>query len=120
MNNKMGKSIAEESFNESLRASGFNFVREFKFHPKRRWRVDFFILHESSPLAIEVEGITSYGSHLGRHQSAKGFEADCEKYAELLIAGYSLLRVTPRMVMNGIAIHYVNKFFVTNKEKVNG
>ena len=51
----------------------------------RRWRYDFGLV-ETQKVAVEIEGITHYGNGIGRHQSAKGFVADCEKYEAALLA----------------------------------
>jgi hypothetical protein len=50
-------------------------VREHRFHDSRRWRFDF--CWPDLKLAVEIEG-----GHwnLGRHQRAKGFQQDIEKY----------------------------------------
>ena len=50
-------------------------VREFKFHPTRRWRFDF--AWPDHKVAAEVEGGTWTG---GRHTRGSGFEKDCHKY----------------------------------------
>lgn len=65
-------------------------VTEYKFHPKRRWRVDFYL--PEFGLVIEKEGGIWSG---GRHTSSTGFLGDVEKYNELTASGLALLRVTP-------------------------
>ena len=57
----------------------------------------------------------SYLAHLvdkaahTRERRGSGFEKDCEKYAEALIAGWSVLRVTGAMVEDGRAINYLTQ-----------
>jgi very-short-patch-repair endonuclease len=80
--------------------------REYRFHKTRRWRVD--CAHVSSKLAVEVEGFAAGGTS-GRHQRAGGFTADCEKYAELAIAGWRLIRVTGNQVKNGQALQWIER-----------
>jgi very-short-patch-repair endonuclease len=63
--------------------------REFRFHPNRKWRVDF--AWPASMLAVEIEGM-AYGG--GRHQRREGFTRDAEKYRALVAAGWRLLRFT--------------------------
>lgn len=76
--------------------------REVVFAPPRKWRADFRV----GKLLIEVEG----GSWTaGRHVRGAGFEADCEKYAEAMLLGYRVLRVTPAMISDGRAIDYIIK-----------
>lgn len=69
--------------------------REYKFHPKRRWRFDF--AWPALMLAVEIEGGVWSG---GRHTSGVGFTLDCEKYNEATIAGWRILRVTGAQVKN--------------------
>ena len=45
----------------------------------------------------------------GRHTRGSGFEADCVKYAEAMLLGYRVLRVTPAMIADGRAVDYVLK-----------
>lgn len=70
-------------------------VREFKFHPTRKWLCDFAWVDQR--LIVEVEGGTYRG---GRHTRHAGYRADCEKYNELALAGYKLLRFTGDMLDN--------------------
>jgi len=79
-------------------------VREFKFHPKRKWRFDF--AWPRHKIAVEVEGGVWTG---GRHMRGFGFQADCEKYAMALIAGWRVLRVTGEMVKDGTALNYIEE-----------
>ena len=79
--------------------------REYKFHPKRRWKADF-ASHEAQVL-IEVEGGVWTR---GRHLSPKGFINDAEKYLAATLMGWSVLRLvsdqlTPELL--GEIIAYV-------------
>jgi very-short-patch-repair endonuclease len=66
-------------------------VTEYKFHPKRRWRIDYAWI--DNKIAIEVEG----GSWVrGRHTRGTGFIKDMEKYNNMTIYGWRLIRVTPQ------------------------
>lgn len=66
-------------------------------------------------VAVEVEGLTSWGKNrdgsmrLGRHQSARGYAADCEKYAAALVEGWRVLRVTGAMVTDGRAVAWTEE-----------
>ena len=91
-------SALEEAFATQLRESGLAFQREFKFHPHRRWRIDFAFPDER--VGVEVEGGTWSG---GRHTRGSGFAADCEKYAEAMCLGWRVLRVTGDQVKSGEA-----------------
>lgn len=65
---------------------------EHKFHPKRRWRIDWYFEANGKKLALEVEGGVW---QMGRHTRGSGFVADMEKYNNLTMFGIHLLRVTP-------------------------
>ena len=72
----------------------FEMESEYLFWPGRRFRLDF--AKPEWKLAVEVEGVT-WGS-MGRHQTPKGMASDCEKYNELEIMGWTLLRFTTDMI----------------------
>lgn len=80
---------AIKQMNLILAAEGKPFEREYKFHPKRKWRFDFAILDKK--IAIEFEGIMSKKS---RHTTAKGYTGDCDKYNEAQKLGWVVLRYT--------------------------
>ena len=67
--------------------NGQKLIPEHRFHPTRKWRVDWF--HESG-VAIEIEG--SVWTQ-GRHTRGSGFLADIEKYNALAEQGILLFRV---------------------------
>jgi very-short-patch-repair endonuclease len=76
--------------------------REYRFHPKRRWRFDFaWPLHK---VAAEVDGgIFS----CGRHVRGTGFEKDAEKRNEAVLAGWRVLHFAPRHVKSGVAVQTI-------------
>lgn len=57
-------------------------VKEYKFHPVRKWRFDYAIIDHK--IALEVEGGVWTG---GRHTSPKGFLGDMEKYNTATLMG---------------------------------
>ena len=95
-------SAGEEAFALHCRADGLEPVREYVFHPTRKWRFDFYFPERK--LGVEIEG-TSSG--IGRHQTPKGFREDCIKYAEAALMGITVLRFPTEMVISGQAIAYV-------------
>ena len=65
--------------------------------PKKRrvpWRIDFAC--PGRMVAVEVEGLRS--DTVGYHQSVQGFTGDCYKYNEAVLQGWSLIRVTHKMI----------------------
>lgn len=100
----MKQSAPEAEFALHCRAHKLTPVPEFKFHPVRKWRADFaFPAHM---ILIEIEG----GVWIqGRHQTGKGFSADCEKYSHAALLGYRVFRFTPDMVKSGEAVQMVNE-----------
>jgi very-short-patch-repair endonuclease len=74
-------------------AKGPSLEREYRFHPKRRWRADF--AHLESRCLIEVEGGIWVN---GRHNRAAGFNADLEKYLEAQLAGWRVFRLGPDQI----------------------
>lgn len=62
---------------------GADLVREYRFHPTRRWRFD--VAFPSAKVAVEIEG-------RGRHQTVTGYRGDCEKYNTATLAGWRVLR----------------------------
>jgi len=81
-------------------------VREYRFHPARRWRLDY--AWPDFRLAVEIEGGVWIN---GRHTRGRGFLGDLEKYNELAMAGWSLLRFTPGQVKDGTAIQTIHRWF---------
>ena len=72
-----------------LKSKGIDYVLEYKFHPKRKWRADIAI--PTLKALIEYEGISSAKS---RHTSITGFTNDCEKYNQAQLIGWKVLRYT--------------------------
>lgn len=68
-------------------------VRDFRFLPSRRWRIDF--AWPEQWVAVEIEGGVEMGYG---HASPKRFISDAWKYNELAIRGWTLLRFTGSML----------------------
>jgi very-short-patch-repair endonuclease len=98
---------AEDLLEAQLRALAISgFVREYRFHPVRKWRFDF--ANPERRLAVEIEGFGAGGT-AGRHQRFSGFSKDAEKYAEAAIAGWRLIRCTTQQVRNGTALRWIER-----------
>jgi hypothetical protein len=72
--------------------NGPKLMAEHKFHPTRRWRIDYW--HESG-VAIEVEGSVWTK---GRHTRGSGFMADMEKYNAIAERGILLFRIPAHQI----------------------
>lgn len=87
-------------------------IAEYRFHPRRQWRLDFAFqqtdVHGARyvQLAVEIDG---GGFVNGRHSRGKGIENDCEKYAEAMVLGWCVLRVTPKQVASGQALTWIQQ-----------
>ncbi len=87
-------STLERDFMFRWRAiNGPAYEPEFKFNPERRWRFDFAF--PKAKVAIELEG--GHWTN-GRHTRGSGFEADCEKYNEAALAGWTVFRLTSGLI----------------------
>lgn len=89
-----GGSHLERAFETLWRQlGGPELQREYRFHPRRKWRADF--AHPQAMVLIEIEGGT--WSH-GRHNRAQGYAADAEKYNHAALMGWSVFRLTRDML----------------------
>ena len=77
---------------------------EVRFHPTRKWRLDW--AWRDRKVAVEVDGAIYVR---GRHTRGVGVEKDCEKYAEALIAGWKVLRVSTNQVKSGQALGWIER-----------
>lgn len=79
-------------------------VPEFQFHKDRKWRFDFAFVDQK--IALEIDGGAWVG---GRHTSPKGYFLDMEKFNEAAIAGWRVLRITPKADGTLIAVDLVRR-----------
>ena len=70
-------------------------VAEFRFHPVRRWRLDY--AWPDGFVALEVEG--GVGAR-GRHTRPTGFLKDMEKYNTASALGWCIIRCTPQTILS--------------------
>jgi very-short-patch-repair endonuclease len=85
---------------------------EFKFHPVRKWRIDFAFVEQK--LAVEINGgiwISGKSGRGGAHSLPSNIIRDMEKGNELSIMGWHLLQFTPAQVRNGEAISTIERYF---------
>ncbi len=77
-------------------------VRQYRFHPKRRWKADFaWPVHM---VLVELEGGVY---RRGWHQSIARYISDCRKYRAAAIMGYRVLRYVGEEVRDGSAVREV-------------
>ena len=101
----MKKSDLEAEMDFQMKAIGLPpWECEYRFHPVRRWRFDR--AWPERKIALEIEGGTWVG---GRHVSGSGFNADCEKYNEAALLGWTIVRVTSNMINEGRALKYIEQ-----------
>lgn len=98
------RSKAEEAFAFQCKALGLTPVREFSFHPTRKWRFDFAF--PLAKVAVEIDGAVWSG---GRHTRGSGYVADAEKFNEALVLGWQVIRVVPQHVAGGEALSWTLK-----------
>ena len=106
---------------------GLDCVKELQFCPTRRWRFDYAI--PDYKIALEVEGgafkkrryidgdgdlVTTIG---GRHNSAKGFLADMEKYNTATVLGWRVLRTIPDALLSGDTLDMIRDVIRINNGK---
>ena len=85
-------------------------VKEFRFHPTRRWRFDYAF--PELKIAVEVEG----GVYIqGRHTRGSGFIKDMEKYNTAASMGWTILRVTPDEKLTAKTVDLLRKTLESKK-----
>jgi len=74
-------------------------VREYRFHPTRKWRFDYAI--PGLKIAVECDGgVWGYG----RHNRPRGYINDMEKFNAAAEMGWVVLKFTPRQLLTCAAI----------------
>lgn len=111
-------SRAEERFAFHMKHCGIpDPVREYRFSETtaRKWRFDF--AWPDQKLAVEIEGLMHYGKNedgsakAGRHQTARGYQGDLDKYNTATIEGWAVLRFSQHHVKTGEAIRTLETLF---------
>lgn len=92
-------------------------LKEFRFHPKRKWRFDYAI--PEYKVAIEIDGgLWKYG----RHNRPAGYKADMEKLNAAASLGWSVLRFTPDeqylAVTLGIIKNTIGRIIIENEKNL--
>jgi hypothetical protein len=87
---------------------------EVRFHPVRKWRIDYLFTDGPARVALEVEGGVWKG---GRHNRASGFLKDMEKYNALSACGIVLLRATPQDLNKTEILELIRETIEVEKSK---
>jgi len=74
-------------------------IKEYQFHPVRKWRFDYAIPEHK--IALEVEGGVWTE---GRHTRGVGFLKDIEKYNTGTLLGWRIFRTTPSELLSSNTI----------------
>lgn len=104
------KSNLQHNMEIILNSLNIDYEKEYRFHPVRKWRIDFALVDKN--IAIECEG----GVYIkGRHNRASGFIKDVEKYNALTLAGWRLLRFTIKDFKQPLSIINTIKELINEK-----
>ena len=110
------KSHLETALQSSFRAHRVDgWVREYKFHPHRRWRFDFAFLGEK--IAVEIQG----GTYVrGKHSRGRAQRNDIEKHNAAVVLGWRVLYGDTDMVRSGELTQTVLKLLNGQKDGTEG
>ena len=86
------------------------FVSEYKFDPKRKWRFDF--AHVGSKTAVEIEGGVYTN---GRHTRPTGFINDMDKYNWAALRGWRVYRCIPDMLFTENTANFIKDLVSQNQ-----
>lgn len=92
-------------------------VKEYKFHPERKWRFDYAI--PKYKIAIEIDGgVWNYG----RHNRATGYMADMEKFNAAASFGWVVLKFTPQEQYKRVTFDIIKQTIKTieNERNIDG
>ena len=101
------ESDAELVLDAHLTELGCKFEQEFRFHPVRKWRADYFVLNIQPPTLIEIEGAVWTQ---GKHTRGDGYSGDLEKYNTAAALGFRVFRFTTQQVLRGEAKEFLKKY----------
>jgi len=97
----------ENDLDFQLQACGLSgYVREFRFHPTRRFLADFSWV--SQRLIVEVQGGIWKGKY-GGHSSGKGLMRDHEKHNLAVLSGFRILYANRKTIENGEAVTQIEE-----------
>lgn len=103
-------------FEKHLKELGLWFRPEVKFHPHRKWRVDYMVSlgdsEEAPYYAIEIDG----GIYTqGRHTRGTGRQMDMDKLNHATVLGYRVLTFSTQDVLRGRAKDFLKLHLIERK-----
>lgn len=103
---------AKDAFTLLLRQRiGVECVKEYRFHPTRKWRFDYAF--PSIRVAIEIDGGVWIN---GRHTRPSGFLGDMEKFNAAATLGWVVLKFTPQEQYTKKALDLITET-IANRQK---
>ena len=94
----MMPSALERSFAFTLKAIGVGMIQQYKFHPTRRWRLDFATV-DGSKVCVEIDG-GEFISGGGAHNRGARMANDYEKRNAAIELGWVVFQLTGAMLKN--------------------
>lgn len=82
--------------------------RNHRFHPTRRWEIDF--AWPEYRVGLEIQGGIWIG---GAHARPMNIERDLEKHNALLDLGWRVWHFTPKQVKSGIAVQHLERVLLS-------
>lgn len=82
--------------------------RNYRFHPERRWLLDF--AWPQLKVAVEIDGGIWIG---GAHARPVNIERDMEKHNALLDLGWRCYQFTPKQVKAGEAVQHIERVLLS-------
>ena len=113
---RLPEPVREYRFTAHHVGLGYGVRKRIKDAGLKDWRFDF--AWPDLMLAVEVEGITSYGTNkngsmkLGRHQTGEGMEGDLRKYDAAMNLGWNIYRCSGAMVKEGVAVNTIERLIL--------
>lgn len=98
----------KREFEQQCALCGIALEREFRFHPTRKWRADYKVT--GTNILIEYEGgVRESDRQQSGHLSYTGYKKDIEKYNEMTVLGYLLIRIYAATVKSGEALAWLKR-----------
>lgn len=104
------RKIRYQLFCKAIESEFPGVIREYRFHPTRRWRFDH--AWPAHAIALEVDGGAWTG---GRHTRGKGFIEDMQKRNAATFIGWRVFNVTHDDIKTGYAFELLTKIFKGKK-----